>query len=103
DIIEVEGELKVERYENTISVVYIESDGRKFALSDFGFGYSQIIPIFLKIISKTTTSKLFTSGGTIIIEEPEANLHPKLQSKLADVFVCILKHYPQFNFIIETH
>jgi predicted ATPase len=44
-----------------------------------------------------------TSEKTIIIEEPEANLHPNLQSKLADVFVEIIKYYPEINFIIETH
>jgi predicted ATPase len=38
----------------------------------------------------------------ILIEEPEANLHPALQSKLADLF---LDAYDSFGirFILETH
>ena len=42
------------------------------------------------------------SSSTIIVEEPEQNLHPKLQSKLADLFFELNKTYG-FNFIIETH
>lgn len=40
---------------------------------------------------------------TIIIEEPEANLHPNLQSKLADIFAITLKYIPYIKFVIETH
>ena len=38
----------------------------------------------------------------IIIEEPETNLHPALQSKLADMFVEASKLF-SIQFIIETH
>ncbi len=37
-----------------------------------------------------------------MIEEPEANLHPALQSKLADIIVYCKQNY-HINFIIETH
>lgn len=104
-ILEIPGELVVERFENVISVVYLKTNERKIALSDLGYGYSQIIPIILKLITMISFHPdiSFPSTGTIIIEEPEANLHPNLQSKLADVFVTTLKHYPDFKFIIETH
>ena len=38
----------------------------------------------------------------IVIEEPEQNLHPKVQSFLADLFLEVNKEY-NCNFIIETH
>ncbi len=38
----------------------------------------------------------------LLIEEPEANLHPSLQSKLADFFEELVKRF-QIKLIIETH
>ena len=105
EILEIPGELIVERFENVISVVYLKINDKKIALSDLGYGYSQIIPIVLKLINMVSFHQeiALPSEGTIIIEEPEANLHPNLQSKLADVFVTTLKYYPDLKFIIETH
>ncbi|MDD6701441.1 MAG: AAA family ATPase, partial [Bacteroidales bacterium] len=38
----------------------------------------------------------------IIIEEPEQNLHPRLQSKLADLFAAVAED-ESYNFLVETH
>ena len=97
-ILEIEGTLEIERYENVISVIYIKNKDKKNALADLGFGFSQLIPIILKIINTVESS-----SKILIIEEPEANLHPNLQSKLADIFVLTIKTYPNLNLIIETH
>lgn len=98
-ILEIEGKLLVEQYENTITVLYIENpDGKIINLCDLGFGYAQIITLVLKII--------FTEENDIyLIEEPEANLHPDFQSKLADIFALIIKDFRTHAslFIIETH
>jgi predicted ATPase len=126
-ILEIPGKLTVERFENVISVVYLTINDKKVALSDLGFGYSQLIPIILKITTITATSdkvewksekewtekrqsdqSVFEFFGTdrnriLIIEEPEANLHPSLQSKLADMLVATIAYYPFINFVIETH
>ncbi|MGM0934605.1 MAG: DUF3696 domain-containing protein [Bacteroidota bacterium] len=94
NIMGLEGTLVPVRYENTISVLYLEQDNQRISLADLGFGFSQLIPIFLKIIM---------SKNLLIIEEPEANLHPDLQSKLADLLNLAIQSFPQKKFIIETH
>ena len=40
-------------------------------------------------------------GETIILEQPEIHLHPSLQSKLADFFICMAKSGKKL--VIETH
>lgn len=67
-------------------------------LSGMGYGFTQLIPILMKVgICK---------NFTLVIEEPESNLHPALQSKLADFFnEAIRDTFPldTRRFIIETH
>jgi predicted ATPase len=114
-ILEIEGELEVNRYENTISTVRLVNKGKRLALADLGFGYSQIIPIILKVhnflpdtdvsvLKKHRRNQGFTNEdfGFLILEEPEANLHPNLQSKLAELLVYI-QSIINIKFIIETH
>ena len=98
NILEIEGTLDIVRYENVISVIYIKQKDRKVALADLGFGFSQLIPIVLKIFNTVESN-----SEILIIEEPEANLHPNLQSKLADIFALTVKTFPRLNLIIETH
>lgn len=105
-ILNIEGELVVERFENLISAVYIKTNERKLSLSDLGFGLSQVIPIILKAHNlsqdKKSVSKTLMNSKTLILEEPEANLHPNLQSKLAEVLVYVRETF-NIHFIIETH
>jgi predicted ATPase len=75
--------------------VVITKNKKEVNIKDLGFGISQVLPIIL-ICNEGS------SGKTIIIEEPESNLHPALQSKVADLLVEAKKRY-NINFIIETH
>jgi len=63
-------------------------------LTNVGVGVSQIIPII-------TMCLLAEESSTLIIEQPELHLHPKMQSKLTDFFVAISQSGIQC--IIETH
>ncbi len=75
-------------------------------LADYGNGISQILPtIFfccLNYISNKENKGQKGETDIIIIEEPESNLHPALQSKLADLFVSLSSKF-SCHFIIETH
>ena len=72
-------------------------------LVDMGIGYIQLILLLLKLntfISRNRRKKNKTT--LIIIEEPEQNLHPRLQSMLTDLFASIHEEYG-IRFLIETH
>jgi len=78
-------------------------------LADMGFGYSQLIPILLEIILIAQKNRKNWeealpeySSSIFLLEEPEANLHPDLQSKLVDVLIDAAKRF-NIQFIIETH
>jgi AAA15 family ATPase/GTPase len=89
---------------NEIKLVSKTNKESRF-LVDFGFGTLQVVSILMKIaleIEKNQNQQQHQSPHIIIIDEPEANLHPKWQSKLADVFVNAAYHN-QVQLIIETH
>lgn len=75
NILEIPGKLTVERYENVISIVYLTINDKKIALSDVGFGYSQLIPIILKLATLTASDY-----GKIDNMNPEEELEFKRSS-----------------------
>lgn len=77
-------------------------DGVETHLSDMGMGSLQAMTLILKIASLIRLNKKNKKHITILIEEPELNLHPALQSKLTDFFHEVHYEYG-FNFIVETH
>ncbi len=64
------------------------------SLSDLGFGVSQALPII-------TNGLTLKKGGLLIVEQPEAQLHPKPQAELADFFCSMVKCGR--NALVETH
>lgn len=88
-------------------IVYItNNDGEEVNLADKGMGSIQLMVLLfrLAIALPTGNEKAYISryGRIIIIEEPEQNLHPMLQSKLADLLYELNSEYG-YRFIIETH
>lgn len=77
-----------------ISIVHTDKEV-KLGLPDVGFGVSQILPILVESLYSTV-------GSTILIEQPEIHLHPKVQSLLANFFVELIKDRNK-HFVIETH
>jgi len=69
-------------------------DELEYSLTQLGTGVSQILPILVMCLTADENS-------TLIIQEPEQSLHPKLQSKLADFFIATALSNRQC--LIETH
>lgn len=79
--------------------VQIVENGNKVYLSDKGMGSIQIMILLFRLATLIREGK---RGTTIIIEEPEQNLHPYLQSELANLFLELQQKY-RFKLIVETH
>ena len=69
-------------------------------LADKGMGSIQLVVLLLRIA--TFIRKYKGQQLTILLEEPEQNLHPALQSKLAELAYYVKKEFG-VRFIIETH
>jgi len=80
----------------------LEDNGKVNHLSDKGMGSLQAMLLILRVASLKRINKNNKKAITLLIEEPELNLHPALQSKLTEFFHEVNKEFG-FNFIVETH
>ena len=64
-------------------------------LTDVGFGVSQILPVLVLCF-------YVPEGATIILEQPEIHLHPRVQSGLADVLIDAWKKRG-IQILLESH
>lgn len=78
------------------------SDGTESHLADKGMGSLQAMMLILRVATILKKYNTKTQHITIIVEEPELNLHPALQSKLA-MFFHKVNTDTGIKFIIETH
>lgn len=104
DVISIDGE--------AYRVKIKDKDDSTVNLADKGMGSIQLMILLLRL---ATTLREYEPQNivaleesdqlrypTIIIEEPEQNLHPKVQSQLADLFLYLNKEY-HCKFVVETH
>lgn len=108
--LQIGDDFKVTQVEGAGYLLKIIEDGEEYNLADKGTGSIQLMTMLLTlalIINKPSENTL------ILIEEPEQNIHPQLQSLLADLFLDVRnvindkkglfngKYHAQL--IVETH
>jgi predicted ATPase len=75
------------------------------SVADAGMGTLQLLTVLLRMTSVLYDFFYSSNQSSIIIfEEPELNIHPALQSKLADLFYevhCLSDG--KINIVVETH
>lgn len=72
-----------------------EANGRKYKPINVGYGYSYIISMILSAI-------LVPRNGILIIENPEAHLHPRAQARLMEYLVRMVNK-KNVQCFVETH
>ena len=61
-------------------VVRTPGSRRQVNLADVGFGVSQVLPVLVQLLYAERDT-------TLVFEQPELHLHPRVQSELADLFI----------------
>lgn len=74
--------------------VHLSQGARGHDLTHVGVGVSQVLPILVSCL-------LAEPGTTIILEQPELHLHPRVQTLLADFFLSL--SFLKKQCLIETH
>jgi predicted ATPase len=69
--------------------------GPEVRLTDVGFGVSQVLPVLILCYYAP-------EGSILILEQPEAHLHPKAQTELADVLIDAVTNR-NIQIILESH
>lgn len=110
---EIGNSFEIELFAGEAYQVIISSHDTEMLLADKGMGSIQAMLLILRLASvirkcdnlkskKTNDTIGKFNRPTIVIEEPELNLHPALQSRLADLFLEVYLRFG-IKFIVETH
>lgn len=84
------GDLKIQGDQNGTVSLSLDDEN----LVDVGFGASQVLPIIIQGV-------FMNKEQTLLIEQPEIHLHPKMELQMADFLITLAQ--TGRNVIIETH
>lgn len=77
------------------AMVKTSSSSVSTALTDVGFGVSQVLPALVLLY-------YVPEGSTVLMEQPEIHLHPAVQSGLADVMLTVAATR-NIQIVVESH
>ncbi len=93
-------EKEIERYINKNKYELVENG--KIKIKNLQNDYDKIASDDADFKDKSFLKNELFEYITVLIEEPETNLHPSFQSKLADLLIDASKRF-NIQFVIETH
>lgn len=102
DKFEVGEDFEIEFYAGEAYEFYVITGDQKNHLADKGMGSLQAMVLILRVATLIRQNSTNRKSITIILEEPELNLHPALHSKLTEFFHYVYNYYG-IKFLIETH
>lgn len=86
--------VEAKSFDELVKLVMSRTSSQGEAISDVGFGISQILPILVQIA-------VMPDDSTLLIEQPELHLHPSVQTTLAEIMASASQSGRRF--IVETH
>lgn len=103
----VDHKFEITNIEENLYTIKLYNDSGKRNLKDQGYGIGQLFSIFFQVALVMKERLRHNQDRKqrrriVIIEEPEANLHPELQSHLTEFFYDMYSIYG-IHFILETH
>lgn len=102
----------IESVDNAAIRIGVVKNGRTVNLADLGFGAGQVLTVLLQVAALIQAHEMSSverqkaamlSPTLVLIEEPEANLHPQFQSMLAELFTSLAQAAYGLQFVLETH
>lgn len=94
NIFEVAENIRAEKINESYKIILTNKSELESSIKHVGFGISQLLPIIVEGLR-------MSNDGTLIVEQPEIHLHPKLQSKLYDFLYGLTLQGKKV--IVETH
>jgi len=94
DVFKIGVDIYAKKNGDSVSVFLQNEGGIETTIKHVGFGISQILPIVVEGL-------IMERNRTLILEQPEIHLHPKIQSLLFDFLYSLILN--KKNIIIETH
>ena len=94
DVFKVAADIYAEKGDDFYRILLKRNSGLVTSIKHVGFGISQLLPIVVEGL-------IMSKNGTLILEQPEEHLHPKVQSYLFDFLYGLTLE--DKTILVETH